>query len=447
MEFLESTKDESRVINAILFEPKSREPLFDRLQESHFADGTGKGIFEELLKCWQSNISITATATVQAVIPDSSMGIKGFLAMGSRSAYSATWLESAEVLDRLEYSRTVSEGANAAMLAIASGSKTRIELLAEVKQLLDPVVEAPVSASTPSVAEVIAAEQEEYLDAREGRRKPMPWGIPDLDQRVKVYSGQLIIIAARPRRGKSAVMITTALHQLKLGKRVGIISGEMESSDLMRRFYCQLSGFTFDQIQEGMIGQPQESLDRLQRAKNTMAGFGDQLQLLGGEKVGIDRIKAIGYDWVKRRFVESLWLDYLTDFKLPKADSNHEAVEAASKAIRDLTRKKQLNIPIYLLAQLNRGGDNAYPQLSHLKGSSAIEQDAHVVLMIDRPEIDNLSGDGCRVYRCREGGNRDMTGKAALIIAKNRNGGGGVVFTDFHGPTMEFKQEARYEGF
>ena len=138
---------------------------------------------------------------------------------------------------------------------------------------------------------------------------------------------------------------------------------------------------------------------------------------------------------VREHGVKVLMIDYL---QLMNASgmgfgSRQEEVSTISRSLKGLA--KELNIPILALSQLNRGVENRpdgdkRPQLSDLRESGAIEQDADMVLFIHRPEY-------YKIYQDEQG--RDLRGKAEIIIAKHRNGAVGSVLLRFRGEYARFQ--------
>ena len=143
---------------------------------------------------------------------------------------------------------------------------------------------------------------------------------------------------------------------------------------------------------------------------------------------------------VREHGVKALMIDYLQLMNASgmKHNSRQEEVSTISRSLKGLA--KELNIPILALSQLNRGVENRgtgdkRPQLSDLRESGAIEQDADMVLFIHRPEY-------YKIYQDEAG--HDLRGKAEIIIAKHRNGAVGNVLLTFRGEYARFENENQY---
>lgn len=435
-----SISDEAKVIGTIILQKRSRAAIFDRLTPAHFSSQAGRRMFDALAACWAGNIPIDSDATLQGIIRRGDLECDRFMQWGTSEHSAATWQESVEILDRLELSRQILSATQSAVSAALEPSFSRADLADAVHGVLGHLLNASIPSACETLGELQDSEEEAFRQIRAGNLKPVTWGVKSLDYMCPVYPGQMAIIGARPGMGKTAMQTTGVIAQLLKGTNVGVFTVEDDGEGVLCRIYSQLTGIPARDIKAGMIGFNQTALDGLAKARQYVRdNWAGRLFIMGGRKVGLDRICSESYAWVKDHGVGALWFDYLTDFEMPKGRELHERVEAMSHGIRNLTRKDSLHVPAYVLCQINRSGASGFPNIANLKGSGAIEQDAHVIVMIDRPETEPHTQ---RKYR--EGGaDKDMTGKAAMIVGKNRNGPTGTVYVDYDGPTMRFSDENR----
>jgi replicative DNA helicase len=218
--------------------------------------------------------------------------------------------------------------------------------------------------------------------------------------------GQMVVVAARPSVGKSAIVVQWLTQIARTSKRpVVLVSLEMPKRDVVNRVMGMLTGINMHALREA--GQPSLEQGRAVRAAR------DQL---GALPFGIDDDPDTSMSGVLARAREAaereqacvLAVDYLQLMHDSRRSENrNQEVARMSAAMKQLAR--ELQIPVIVLAQLNRGvelrsGDE--PQLSDLRDSGAIEQDADIVLMLHRLNKD---------------------GDVALYVRKNRNGPTGVV--------------------
>ncbi len=253
----------------------------------------------------------------------------------------------------------------------------------------------------------------------------------------KVTSGwqnsDLVIIAARPAMGKTAFVLSMIKKMAcDLRTPVAMFSLEMSNAQLVRRLMgnvCEISG---DKMRNGQL-QPHEwaQLDARVNALYDAPVYLDDTSALS-----IFELRTKARRLVREHGVKMTMIDYLQLMTASGANFNsrQEEVSLISRSLKGLA--KELNIPIIALSQLNRGvesregNEGKRPQLSDLRESGAIEQDADIVCFIHRPEYYGITVDE---------NNRDLKGKAEFIIAKHRNGATGIV-------VMKFRNEfARFE--
>ena len=236
----------------------------------------------------------------------------------------------------------------------------------------------------------------------------------------KVLSGwqptDLIILAARPAMGKTAFALSLIRNiAIDQGVPCGMFSLEMGNVQLVQRLIsnvCQLSG---DKIRSGQLeryewGQLDSKIVQLENAP---------LYIDDTPQLSVFELRSKARRMVREHKVKMIFIDYL---QLMTANagkgSRQEEISTISRALKGLA--KELNIPIMALSQLNRnvegreGIEGKRPQLSDLRESGAIEQDADIVMFVNRPEY-------FHIYKDENG--FDWRGKAEIIIAKHCNGG------------------------
>jgi len=234
-------------------------------------------------------------------------------------------------------------------------------------------------------------------------------GIAPLDEKLGgLMGGNLIILAGRPSMGKTALALAIA-REVARHAPVCMISAEMTNKALGTRLLAMEGKVNSHTLRLGRLTQ--EEFQRIRDARTALAGL--QLHLADH----ITRMAEIPAE-VRRAHREDgmslLVVDYL---QLLTPDMKHESrereVAQMSKTFKDLT--VELDIPILLLAQLNRlvnQRPDKRPALSDLRESGAIEQDADIVLFIHRDAY----------YGITQKDGEDITDQAQVIIAKNRNG-------------------------
>lgn len=246
----------------------------------------------------------------------------------------------------------------------------------------------------------------------------VPTGYTELD---KITSGwqksDLIIIAARPAMGKTAFVLSMAKNMAVDYKiPVAVFSLEMSNVQLVNRLImnvCELDG---EKIRGGAI-TPSE-WRQLETRVNTLMDA--PIYLDDTPSLSVFELRSKARKLVRERKVQCIIIDYLQLMNASGMSfgSREQEVSIISRNLKALA--KELDIPIIALSQLNRGVegrtgvDGKRPQLSDLRESGAIEQDADMVCFIHRPEY--------YFRKTSEGWSENMIGMAEIIVAKHRNG-------------------------
>jgi replicative DNA helicase len=251
-------------------------------------------------------------------------------------------------------------------------------------------------------------------------------GFTDLDRMTSGFQpGDLVILAARPSMGKTALALNVAEHvALRKSLPVGIFSLEMSKQQLLMRFLCAESLVDAHKVRTGYIGKDdfRQLIDALALVTRAPLYIDDSSSLTIMEmRAKARRLKA-------EHGLSLLIVDYLQLMSgYGRVENRVQEISGISRGLKALA--KELEIPVIALSQLSRApeqrqGDHR-PQLSDLRESGSIEQDADVVLFIYREEV----------YKRDE----ENEGKADLIISKQRNGPIGLVKLAF------LKQYTKFE--
>jgi replicative DNA helicase len=264
-------------------------------------------------------------------------------------------------------------------------------------------------------------------------------GIASLDKRLGgLRDSELIVAAGRPGMGKTALALTLAISAAKAGKKVKLVSLEMSEEQLVQRLYAQFTGIS---VQEQLkAGAEMSMFRRLADAGNLLDAL--PITIDAADTQTVTSIRSAARRDKRRGGLDLLIVDYLgliqpTD---PKAQKVHQ-IEQITTGLKRLS--KELNIPVVLLAQLNRGvesRDDKRPGLADLRDSGSIEQDADVVMMLYRAEYylaKEEPEDSSKWAAWKE--RRDAArGKAEIITAKYRQGEVGTDTVRFDGVRQVF---------
>jgi replicative DNA helicase len=246
-------------------------------------------------------------------------------------------------------------------------------------------------------------------------------------------ASDLVIIAGRPAMGKTSFALSMAKNiAADMREPMAFFSLEMSNVQLVNRLIsnaCEIQG---SKILNGQLQR--DEWERLDKRINNLLGAPLYIDDTPGLSVFELRTKARRL--VREHGVKLIMIDYLQLMNANgmRFSSRQEEVSTISRSLKGLA--KELNIPILALSQLNRGVESREglegkrPQLSDLRESGAIEQDADMVIFVHRPEY-------YHIYQDDNG--RDLHGMAQIIIAKHRKGATGDVLLTFRGEYTRFE--------
>jgi replicative DNA helicase len=261
----------------------------------------------------------------------------------------------------------------------------------------------------------------------------VPTGYKDLDRMTAgLQPGDLVIIAARPSMGKTALALNIAEYvalRQKVRQPVAMFSMEMGGEQLVTRLISSIGRLDQSRVRVGKLSDNEWNELTLAMNKVTEA------------PIHIDETPALTPLEVRARArrlhrqhgpLGLIIIDYLQLMTVPAGRGEENRATQVAEISRSLKAlAKELHVPIVALSQLNRGLEqrtNKRPMMSDLRESGAIEQDADVILFIYRDEVyDKESKD---------------KGTAEIIIAKQRNGPTGEVKLVFLGPQTRFEDSA-----
>ena len=243
----------------------------------------------------------------------------------------------------------------------------------------------------------------------------VPTGFVDLDEMTRgLQGGDLVIIAARPSMGKTSLVLNIAQHvAVQPGLTVGFFSLEMSKESLFIRLLTSEAQIDSHRLMSGAIGQ--KDYGRISHALESLSAM--RLFIDDTANVGVLEMRAKSRRLQAEHGLSLVVVDYI---QLMTARGRYEnrtlELASISRSMKGLA--KELNVPIVVLSQLSRAPESRAdhrPQLSDLRESGALEQDADVVVLIYRDDAYNPDP------------NNPEAGTAELIVAKQRNGPTGVV--------------------
>ena len=289
------------------------------------------------------------------------------------------------------------------------------------------------SAMAPVVEKAVNAVKDAY--ANKGSFTGIPSGLYKLDEITCGWQkSDLVIVAGRPAMGKTAFALSVAKNIAVDQKRpMAFFSLEMSDVQLANRLMSNTCEIDSKKLMNGQLDQ--EDWKRLD--DNLSALTNAPLFIDDTEGLSVMDLRTKARRLQKEQHIELIMVDYLQLMTASgmRYNSRQEEVSLISRSLKGLA--KELNIPVIALSQLNRGvesregAEGKRPQLSDLRESGAIEQDADMVIFLHRPEYYKIliSDDGLIDYH----------NKAEVIISKHRKGATGIVMMDFKGEFTRFE--------
>jgi replicative DNA helicase len=317
--------------------------------------------------------------------------------------------------------------------AYEPGERTVEEILDEAEQRVFQVAQSHEREGFVWIKKILypTFEKIEQLQAAQGGITGVPTGFPNLDDMTGGYQpGDLVIVAARPSMGKTAFVTGSALHAAIAHQTpVAVFSLEMSKEQVVQRMLCSEALVDLGRLLRGRLQD--EDYSRLALAAghlNTAPIWIDDSGSLSvlEMRAKARRLKADQPD------LGLIIVDYIQLMRGGgDAENRQQEVSAISRGLKGLS--KELGVPIIALSQLSRAPEQRAdhrPQLSDLRESGSIEQDADLVMFLYRPEY---------YLPPLEAQEKGLVGKAELIIGKQRNGPTGIAELYFR------KECARFE--
>ncbi|MBL4701890.1 MAG: replicative DNA helicase [Phycisphaeraceae bacterium] len=270
------------------------------------------------------------------------------------------------------------------------------------------------------------------IDAHDGRSiTGIETGYYEFDEMTSgLQNGEMIVLAARPSMGKTALALNMAEHIAVNNKQpVAVFSLEMGRAQLAERLMSSNSGVDSQKIRKRML-----SSDDFMQLQESCANLSESpLYIDDTPGLSILGLRAKARRLAARYGIKAIFIDYLQLMSDPGSESRQQEVSSISRNVKALAR--DLNVPVVCLSQLNRASENREghrPRMADLRESGSIEQDADVVMMLHREEYyHNADEDWKQAHP-------ELVGTAEIIITKQRNGPTGSVHLQFSGATTRF---------
>lgn len=255
-------------------------------------------------------------------------------------------------------------------------------------------------------------------------------GYVDLDECQGFRPGDLVVLAARPSMGKTALALNMLERlALKSEKAILLFSLEMPAEQIVLRLLASHARVNHHGLRQGRLGQAERS-----RLTHSAGEFSTaRIFIDDSSQPSMAELRAKARRLKREGSLDLIILDYLQLLHLPGFERNRQQeIASISRNLKAMAR--ELKVPVLALSQLNREAEkDSRPKLSHLRESGAIEQDADMVMLLHREEFLNPTSENA--------------GMAELFVAKNRNGPTKDLVFHFTKELMRFENAVREPAF
>lgn len=417
---------EKLVIGTFLIDKKGLDHSIDLLKPEVFYDPRHQEIFQAIVKLFESNHPVDLMTVIQELKKTERLGFAGGdhyiidLTMGvSSSAHIEYHVR--VILEKFILRSLINVSANVIDSSYKESTDV-FELLDKAEQSFFEITNGTIKKGFDTANTLVkqAIETIKSLKDKEGI-SGIPSGFTAIDKETGGWqNSDLIIIAARPAMGKTAFMLSMARNiAVQHNIPLALFSLEMASVQLITRMIASETGISSEKLRKGQMSD-----EEWQRLFNNVADL-EKAPLYIDEtpSLSVFDFRAKCRRLVMQHGVKIILVDYL---QLMTANSGKGGAGNREQEIATISRSlkaiaKELNVPVIALSQLSRSVETRpgkRPQLSDLRESGAIEQDADIVSFIFRPEYYKIT----TWDNDEDGGESSTENQAELIIAKHRNG-------------------------
>src|SRR6266700_379254 len=437
-----SVEAEQGVLGSMLISPRETiEECVEKINEEYFYVPAHETIYNVLVDLWNAGQAIDLITFTQ-VLRDRNLleSVGGAAFVTSLFTFVPTAANVQYYLDIVRDKYILREIIAAATESVRRAYEEQDEvnnLLDEVEQRIFAVGEDRFKGQMLSMKDhaMQAIETIEKLYERKGSITGISTGFVEFDRMTSgLHPSEMIVIAARPSMGKTALAMNIAEH-VGINEKlpVGVFSLEMSGQQLVQRLLCSRARVNLQKVRDGFLAE--RDFPSLTAAASKLA----EAKIFIDDSAGLSilELRAKARRLRAQHDVQLLIVDYLQLLRSTsrRAQDNRQLeISEISAGIKGLA--KELKIPIIVVAQLNRQPEarsGGKPRLSDLRESGSIEQDADLVGLLVRPEI----------YEEDEEARAEKAGEAELIIAKQRNGPVGEIPLTFLKEFTRFETRAR----
>ena len=426
---------EEAVLGALMLEKSALNAVVEFLKPEHFYAEGNREIYNAIITLFKSSEPVDMRTVVAQLRKDGKIELVGgayYIAELTSKVSSAANIEyHARVIIEMAIKRDLIQIASQVHQDAYEDTTDVFQLLDKTEQSIFAISDSNLRKNYDNMKNLMyrAIQELQKLKEHKDGLTGVPTGFSALDRMTSGWqNSDLVIIAARPGMGKTAFVVSAMRNAAVDFKRpVAIFSLEMASVQLVNRMISAEAELEGEKIRKGQLAEHewQQLVHKTNRLSAAPIFIDDTPALSILElRAKCRRLKA-------EHNIELIIVDYLQLMRGDSAGNREQEIASISRALKGIA--KELQVPVLALSQLSRGvetrGGDKRPQLSDLRESGSIEQDADIVMFLYRPEYYKITVD-------EEG--LPTQGMGEVIIAKHRNGSTGTVKLKFVGKYTKF---------
>ncbi len=422
---------EEAILGAVLANPVCFNKVADMLTPASFYKPANKVIYDAIVELFNKNQAIDIVTVSERLNENDKLELVGGRAYINDLALNVTTTANIEYYAKIVQEKAIKReliNAGAEIVEMAYDNLPTEATLDNAEKLIFNIAQQKTTSDLVSVKDLVLTSYEQISYRYEHRDEltGVPTGFYDLDNMTSgLQKSDLIILAARPSMGKTALALNIAQNvALKAQKTVAIFSLEMSKEQLVQRMLCSEAEVDTHKLKTGNMHA--SDWEKLTIAMNHFADAPLYIDDKPGATVMEVRAKCRRLA-MERKEIGLVVIDYLQLMEGGNKEDRNQQISGISRGLKSLAR--ELNVPVIALSQLSRAVESRpdkHPMMSDLRESGAIEQDADIIMFIYRDEYYNKE-------------NTENRGKAEVIIAKHRNGAVGSIDLLFQGSITKFK--------
>jgi replicative DNA helicase len=427
---------EQGVLGSIIIDPDTLVAVADFLRAEDFYRDAHRSIYEAMLNLYMGRevadfITICDALERRNKLEDVG-GASYITSLINQVPTSGNAFSYGRIVERTATLRRLIAAAGQIAALAYEAEDDALPVVEQAEQLIFEISQRAMNVSADAALSELLIQHLNKLDqlvSQRGRIIGVPTGFADLDRLTGGFrKSDLIVLAARPSLGKTSCALSIALQAaLDYQQRIGIFSLEMSQEQLVERLLAMESGINLQRLNTGNIED--DEWETIVEAMNVLSQA--NIRVDGTSVLSPVQMRSRARRWVQEEAIDLIIVDYMqlmqpSDTTPQKVANRVLVIDEISRNLKLLAR--ELDIPILVLAQLSRAVEtrlSKVPQLSDLRESGGIENNADIVMFIYRDEVYNPD--------------TERKGYADIIVAKHRNGPIGQVILKFQPETTRFR--------